>query len=132
MRDHSSIWVSETVDRSRSEAMGRRGNRGRGRQERRERAERRDDRLDDLGPDGRRGPPASGRARRPGFGRRGRRYGPDGRGGGGGGGILLAIVLVAAIGFALWYFVLRDDGSSDGAPTITPTVSVTSSAESET
>jgi len=68
---------------------------------------------------------------RPRYGR-GRRYGADGRGGGGG--ILLTIVLLAAIAFAVWYFVIRDDGTSDVTPTTTPspTVSVTSSPEGET
>jgi hypothetical protein len=63
---------------------------------------------------------------------RGRRYGADGRGGGGG--ILLTIVLLAAIAFGVWYFVLRDDDTSDVTPTVTPspTVTVTSSPEGET
>jgi uncharacterized membrane protein len=83
--------------------MGRRGNRPQGRRQRWRRE----------------GRPRVGR---------GRRYGTDGRGGGGGGGILLTIVLLAAIAFGVWYFVIRDDGTSDVTPTTTPspTVSVTS------
>jgi uncharacterized membrane protein len=66
---------------------------------------------------------------------RGRRYGAGGGGGrGGGGGILLTIVLLAAIAFGVWYFVIRDDGTADVTPTITPspTVTVSSSPEGET
>lgn len=42
--------------------------------------------------------------------------------------MLLTIVLLAAIAFGVWYFVIRDDGTSDVTPTTTPspTVSVTS------
>lgn len=82
--------------------MGRRGNRPQGRRQRWRRE----------------GRPRYGGGRR--------RYGADGRGGGGG--ILLTIILVAAIAFGVWYFVIRDDGTSDVTPTVTPspTVSVTS------
>jgi hypothetical protein len=70
------------------------------------------------------------RAGRPRFGRR--RDGVEGRRGGGGG--LLAIILVLAIGFGVWYFLIRDDDASDVTPTVspTPTVSVTASPEGET
>lgn len=71
---------------------------------------------------------------RPRYGGGRRRYGADGRGGGGG--ILLTIVLLAAIAFGVWYFVIRDDGTTDVTPTVTPSptvsVSVTSSPEGET
>lgn len=69
---------------------------------------------------------------RPRYGGGRRRYGADGRGGGGG--ILLTIVLLAAIAFGVWYFVIRDDGTTDVTPTVTPSprVTVTSSPEGET
>jgi hypothetical protein len=86
---------------------------------------------------GRRGNQRQGRRQRwrregrPRYGRGRRRSGADGRGGGGG--ILITIILIAAIAFGVWYFVLRDDDGSDVTPTVTrsPTVSVSVTSSPE-